>query len=172
MTIAWVLFAFVGLFTARYMRQVWEPTELFGVKAWFAVHRTLMTLTVLLTVTGIIVIFVQVNGWSVGAGPHPYLGIIVLVLALAQPIMAAFRPHPGEPRRNIFNWAHRIVGTTALILGVVTIYFGLDIFDLGSGMDKSGLYAVISFYIGEFIVFLFEVYLIISNGIARRGLFQ
>ena len=46
---------------------------------------------------------------------------------------------------------------------VVTIYFGLDTVGLGSGMDKSGLYAVISFYIGEFIVFLFEVYLIISK---------
>ena len=37
MTLAWILFAFVGLFTARYMRQVWEPTELLGKKAWFTV---------------------------------------------------------------------------------------------------------------------------------------
>ena len=37
MTLAWTLFAFVGLFTARYMRQVWEPTELLGKKAWFTV---------------------------------------------------------------------------------------------------------------------------------------
>ena len=37
MTLAWLLFAFVGLFTARYMRQVWEPTKLLGEKAWFTV---------------------------------------------------------------------------------------------------------------------------------------
>ncbi|KAJ7379080.1 DOMON domain-containing protein frrs1L [Desmophyllum pertusum] len=167
MTITWVLFASVGLFTARYMRKVWEPTHLLGLKAWFAFHRILMTLSVLLTVTGVIVIFVHVNGWSDGAGPHPYFGIVVLVLALAQPIMAAFRPHPGEPRRNIFNWAHRIVGITALNLGVVTIYYGLATLGLGYGKKnesvKGGFYAVICFYIGEFLVFLFEVYLINSK---------
>ena len=37
MTLAWLLFAFFGLFTARYMRQVWEPTKLLGEKAWFTV---------------------------------------------------------------------------------------------------------------------------------------
>lgn len=37
MTLAWTLFAFVGLFTARYMRQVWEPRKLLGEKAWFTV---------------------------------------------------------------------------------------------------------------------------------------
>ncbi|XP_078359295.1 putative ferric-chelate reductase 1 isoform X2 [Oculina patagonica] len=161
MTLAWILFAFVGLFTARYMRQVWEPTQLLGTKTWFAVHRTLMTLTVLLTVAGTVVIFVGRKGWSSGAGVHPYFGIVVVALALAQPIMAAFRPHPGEPRRNIFNWTHRIVGTLALILGVVAIFFGLDQF-LDPG-DDSGLYAVITFYIAEFLVFVFEVYLILSK---------
>ena len=39
MTLAWVLFAFVGLFTARYMREVWEPRKLLGEKAWFTVSR-------------------------------------------------------------------------------------------------------------------------------------
>lgn len=37
MTLAWILFAFVGLFIARYMRQAWEPRELLGKKAWFTV---------------------------------------------------------------------------------------------------------------------------------------
>jgi len=120
-----------------------------------------MTITVLLTVAGIVVIFVHVKGWSSGAGVHPYFGIVVLALALAQPIMAAFRPHPGEPRRSIFNWVHRCVGTLALILGVVSIYFGLNTNQVGLG-DK-GLWPVITFYIAEFLVFLFEVYLIISK---------
>lgn len=40
MTLAWILFAFVGLFTARYMREVWEPKQLLGTKAWFAVGIT------------------------------------------------------------------------------------------------------------------------------------
>ena len=47
------------------------------------------------------------NFRSVGqeAGAHPIIGIIVLALAVIQPIMALFRPHPGEdkyeqPRSN------------------------------------------------------------------------
>ena len=40
MTLAWILSAFVGLFTARYMRVVWEPKQLLGTKAWFAVSIT------------------------------------------------------------------------------------------------------------------------------------
>lgn len=161
MTLAWVLFAFVGLFTARYMRQAWEPRELLGKKAWFTVHRILMTTTVLFTIAGIIVIFVHKMAWSSTAGAHPYLGIIVLAFAIAQPTMAAFRPHPGEPRRNIFNWAHRCVGFIALILGGVTIYFGLDLVDLGKPKGRS---AVICFYVGVFLVFMFELYLILSKG--------
>jgi len=161
MTLAWILFAFVGLFTARYMRQVWEPTELLGKKAWFTVHRTLMTITVLLTVAATILIFVHRKGWSSNAGRHPYCGIIAIAFAVVQPIMAAFRPHPGAPRRNIFNWAHRIVGTIALVMAVVSIYFGLDTDQVGLG--KEGLYAVVTFYIGEFLIFLFELYLILSK---------
>ena len=35
------------------------------------------------------------------------------LLYLFQPIMALFRPHPGEPNRVYFNWAHWGVGTLA-----------------------------------------------------------
>lgn len=161
MTLAWTLFAFVGLFTARYMRQVWEPRKLLGEKAWFTVHRTLMTITLLLTIASTIFIFFKVNGWSDDKGVHPFCGMVAITFAVIQPIMAAFRPHPGEPRRNIFNWAHRIVGFIALIMAVVTIYLGLCLYNEDVG--KRGLYAVIAFYVGELCVLLFELYLILSK---------
>ena len=44
---------------------------------------------------------------------------------------------------------------------VVSIFFGLDTDQVGLG--KKGLWAVITFYIAEFLVFLFEVYLIMSK---------
>ncbi|XP_068707880.1 uncharacterized protein [Montipora foliosa] len=161
MAIAWTGFAFVGLFTARYMRKVWEPTEIFGKKAWFTVHRLLMTTTVSLTIAGTIVIFVHVEGWSSGAGAHPICGIIAISLAVIQPIMAAFRPAPDAPKRRIFNWTHRLVGIVALIMAVVTIYLGLDLNQVGLG--KPGLYAVIIFFIGVFLILVFEFYLIMSK---------
>ena len=44
---------------------------------------------------------------------------------------------------------------------VVSIYLGLNQNKIGLG--KQGLYAVIAFYIGEFLVFVFEFYLILSK---------
>ncbi|XP_067036891.1 ferric-chelate reductase 1-like isoform X2 [Acropora muricata] len=161
MTLPWTLFAFVGLFTARYMRQVWQPTKIWGKDAWFTVHRVLMTTTVLLTVTGTILIFVKVKGWSSGAGAHPICGMIAIILAVIQPIMAALRPSPNAPKREIFNWSHRIVGTVALVMAVVSIYLGLNQNQVGLG--KQALYAVIAFCIGVFLVFVFEFYLILSK---------
>ncbi|CAH3043688.1 unnamed protein product, partial [Porites lobata] len=161
MTLAWLLFAFVGLFTARYMRQVWEPTKLLGEKAWFTVHRTLMIITLLLTITGTIVIFVFIDGYSSSAQPHPSLGIVTIALALIQPIMAAFRPHPGEPKREIFNWCHRIVGIGALVMAIVTIDYGLATEKVGLG--KEGFRAIIAFIIGIGLIIMFEFYLFITK---------
>ena len=45
MTLAWILFAFVGLFTARYMREVWGTKQLLRTKAWFAVGITFTKIT-------------------------------------------------------------------------------------------------------------------------------
>jgi len=61
----------------------------------------------------------QVNGRA-----HPIIGIVVTALTLINPIMALFRPHPGTPRRPIFNWAHWFVGTSARILAIVAIFLG------------------------------------------------
>lgn len=44
---------------------------------------------------------------------------------------------------------------------VVSIYFGLATTFVD--LRKQGLYAVITFYIGEFLVFVFELYLILSK---------
>ncbi|XP_068745122.1 putative ferric-chelate reductase 1 isoform X3 [Montipora capricornis] len=168
MAIAWTMFAFVGLFTAFCMREVWEPTEIFGKKAWFTVHWLLMTTTVSLTIAGTIVIFVHVGGWSSRAGAHPIWGIIAISLGVIQPIMAASRPAPGSPNssREIFNWTHILVGIVALDMAVVTIYRGLDLNQVGLG--KPGLYAVIIFSIGVFLILVFEFYIIMSKWIKLK----
>ena len=50
-----------------------------------------------------------------------------MALAIANPIMAAFRPAPDSSRRIIFNWAHRIVGIVSLIMAFVNICSGIDL---------------------------------------------
>jgi hypothetical protein len=37
MTIAWMGFAAIAIFMARYMRNVWEEEKLLGQKVWFTV---------------------------------------------------------------------------------------------------------------------------------------
>ena len=48
-----------------------------------------------------------------------------------------------------------------ICFAVVSIYLGLAQDQVG--LQKQGLYAVIAFYIGEFLVFVFEFYLILSK---------
>jgi len=98
MVIAWVGFASIGIFMARYMKVAFGEKVLLGTKVWFTFHRSLMILTVLFTIISIIIIFVHAGRWTKEAGAHPITGIIVLVLAVIQPIMAFFRPHPGEAK--------------------------------------------------------------------------
>ena len=86
-----------------------------------------MTITWSLTVVAFILIFVELGGWTslhVTDNPHAVIGVVTTVLAFIQPFMAYFRPHPGTPKRFIFNWAHWLVGNSAHILA--SMFFFLN----------------------------------------------
>ncbi|KAJ8409511.1 hypothetical protein AAFF_G00229120 [Aldrovandia affinis] len=125
MLIAWMTAASTGIIIARYFKPSWPDRTIFGQKVWFQVHRALMTLAVLLTSIGFILPFIYRGKWSNRAGVHPYLGCTVMALAVIQPIMAMFRPHPDSPRRYIFNWMHRGAGTSAVIIAVAAMFLGV-----------------------------------------------
>ncbi|XP_058951957.2 ferric-chelate reductase 1-like [Pocillopora verrucosa] len=156
MVIAWIGFASIGMFIARHMKVLFGQRVLLGTKMWFTLHRLLMVLTVVLTILGVIIIFVHAGRWTKEAGAHPITGIFVLVLAVIQPIMAVFRPHPGEEKRYIFNWAHRGVGLSALILAVVTVFFGLRLPD--SGLGDSALYPMVAYCVALTLVVAYDIY--------------
>ncbi|XP_073228164.1 putative ferric-chelate reductase 1 [Porites lutea] len=157
MVIAWIGFASIGIFMARFTRVAFGDKELLGTKVWFTFHRILMISTVLVTIVGIILIFVYAGHWMPGA--HPITGIIVLVLSVIQPIAAAFRPHPEDDNRYLFNWAHRAGGIFALILAVVTVFLGICIYKDELGLDNSPLYAMIVYCVGVAFVIAFDIYL-------------
>ncbi|KAM4623659.1 putative ferric-chelate reductase 1 [Polymixia lowei] len=125
MLLAWMLTGSVGTFIASYYKPDWPNQTLFGQKVWFQIHRWLMVLTVGLTVVAFCLPFIYRGGWSKHAGVHPYLGCCVLVLALIQPIMAAFRPAPDSHRRYIFNWAHWGLGSVTEIMAVAAMFLGM-----------------------------------------------
>ena len=63
-----------------------------------------MILTVLLSLLALVFAAVFLGGLdslassAVKNNPHPATGLTVLVLALLNPVMAQFRPHPGTAR--------------------------------------------------------------------------
>ncbi|KAI9553251.1 hypothetical protein GHT06_021147 [Daphnia sinensis] len=130
MVAAWMFAASCGILFARYFRLTWVGKQLGGKDLWFVFHRILMIITWLLTVIAFILIFVELGGWTslpVTTNPHAVIGVVTTVLAFIQPFMAYFRPHPGTPKRFIFNWAHWLVGNSAHILGIVCIFLAVDL---------------------------------------------
>ncbi|KAJ8960122.1 hypothetical protein NQ318_003841 [Aromia moschata] len=102
MLIAWIGTASVGILLARYYRRTWVGSSLMGKDIWFATGLGRTTLTLF---------------WD---ALRPFC-------VFFQPIGAYFRPHPGTPKRFIFNWAHWLVGNSAHIVGIVAIFFAVKL---------------------------------------------
>ena len=83
-----------------------------------------MSLTVFFSLLGLLLVVIEKSGFDPIAlgGAHPIVGLLTVLFAVTNPIMALFRPHPGTTNRPIFNWAHWAVGNTAHVLSVVTIF--------------------------------------------------
>ncbi|KAL4236048.1 DOMON domain-containing protein frrs1L [Mactra antiquata] len=133
MIFAWIFCASIGIVLARHYKPMWPNDQLFNERPWFTLHRGLMLLAFVLCIAGVVVIFVDVKGWSELPGAsnwqkaHPIIGIIVAVLTIINPIMAACRPHPDARRRTIFNWCHWGVGTCAQIVSGIVMILGVTI---------------------------------------------
>ncbi|XP_019693046.2 ferric-chelate reductase 1 [Felis catus] len=126
MFVAWMTTVSIGVLMARFFKFVWAK-PVFGQAAWFQVHRTLMLTTTALTCIAFVLPFIYRRGWSWHAGYHPYLGCLVMVLAVLQPLLAAFRPPLYDPRRQMFNWTHWSMGTAARIIAVAAMFLGMDL---------------------------------------------
>ncbi|XP_076472946.1 putative ferric-chelate reductase 1 [Babylonia areolata] len=131
MTLAWILSASIGVLVARFFKHVWPTETACGVKVWFAIHRLCMVIAFVATVTGFVCIFLHVGTWSEINGPlykkaHPILGTAVTALTVINPIMSIFRCDHAHKHRPLFNWSHFLVGTSAYILGVVTVGIGIN----------------------------------------------
>ncbi|XP_025111276.1 putative ferric-chelate reductase 1 [Pomacea canaliculata] len=135
MIISWLLLTSFGVMTAKYGKPLWPKFSPCGTNIWFHIHRTTMFLTVILSVAGLVVIFVDSEGYSriphvVGKAYwpiHPPLGLLVMVLTIINPVMALFRPSPENANRYIFNWSHWGVGVMAWFLASIEVFIGLDL---------------------------------------------
>ncbi|XP_066102891.1 ferric-chelate reductase 1 [Saccopteryx bilineata] len=143
MFVAWMTTVSIGVIVARFFKPVLSK-PFFGEAIWFQVHRTLMVATSALTCMAFALPFIYRGGWSWRAGYHPFLGCVVLVLALLQPLLAVCRPPLHDHRRYLFNWTHWGLGTAARITAVAAMFLGMDL----PGLNLPGpwkTYAMIGF---------------------------
>lgn len=113
MVVAWIGATSIGVFSARFMKKLWMGKQVFGKDIWFVVHQVSMSLTWILTIAAVIIIWIDVAEWK--TSPHSVLGIIATSLCFIQPLTAFFRPAPDDEARPIFNFMHGSVGKIAHI---------------------------------------------------------
>ena len=88
-------------------RQIYPDHELpkIGIKTWFLFHQGLMITAFLMTICGLVIIFVYRNGWSETAGKHAYFGVIIGAFSLANIILGFARPHAKTDTEQK-GWQH------------------------------------------------------------------
>ena len=74
-----------------------------GTGMWFVSHQATMMTGVIIALIAFVIIFVGIDGWSESAGAHAIVGVITVSLMLLNPIMATFRPSPGNDHLSIFR---------------------------------------------------------------------
>eukprot|EP00731_Ephydatia_muelleri_P020315 Em0013g42a len=109
MLVAWPLVATVGIFFASWMK----PALPKG--AWFQVHRSFMTISLVVAACAFILIFIANKG-----GFRPGL------IAFSTPLISVARCAPDAPRRWIFNITHgSLIGVGAYLLALVNVAIGI-----------------------------------------------
>ena len=159
MLVAWLGCAGVGMILARYFKKTWRGTQILGKDLWFQFHRLLMILTVLLSMAAVVLVLLKVDIQplalsSLKTNAHPIIGLCCVILAILQPIMAAFRPHPGAGGRSLFNWAHWLVGNTAHCCGVVAIFLAGTLAKANLASNSWWTWAMLGYVIFHFLVHL------------------
>ncbi|XP_052092384.1 ferric-chelate reductase 1-like [Mytilus californianus] len=127
--IAWMCFMNIGNIIVRYFKPLWSSKHIFGSAVWFQVHRLLMSIGAVLTITSICVIIR--GSLKIGdtrfENAHPIMGITILCLVIINPILGILRPDMDSKYRPVFFCAHYIVGLGSLILGPVNIFIGIQL---------------------------------------------
>lgn len=98
MILAWLGSSGSGIMIAQHFKAILQ-NPIFGSGAWYRAHQFFMIFAVTSTIIALVVIFVKEElkplEWSkIEQNPHPVFGLICLVLALLNPILAIFRPPP------------------------------------------------------------------------------
>ncbi|XP_019851677.1 PREDICTED: putative ferric-chelate reductase 1 [Amphimedon queenslandica] len=130
MITSWLLLATSGIFFAAWMKPVLPNGE------WFIAHRILMIVSLFVGMLGFMLPFIAnaqyvVPGFLYFSGltaAHFVIGVIVMTLQIANPIIALCRCKPDSKRRWIFVLIHgHLTGYIVLLLALVNIGIGISL---------------------------------------------
>lgn len=125
MIVAWIGLTSIGIFLARHYKKTWIRTKTCGKDPWFMWHSICMVLTMLLTISSIIIIFIEYGKWR--ATVHAVTGLAVIGLMVLQSIVAIFRPSATSDNRPVFNSIHFFLGNATHVLAIVAIFYAVPL---------------------------------------------
>ncbi|BFZ18778.1 hypothetical protein BsWGS_21817 [Bradybaena similaris] len=141
MAVAWMGFAGLAIVMARYYKDGFNDKKICGIKIWFHIHRISAVMTFVLTVAGIVVVLVKLDGKITekeSAHTHMCLGFTVVALVCAQVLGGLVRPGPNKRLRPIFNFFHRLLGQAALVIAAAALICAYKIADFSYEMQRFG----------------------------------
>jgi hypothetical protein len=124
MGISWGFMLPIGATVARFGHH-W-PNGL-----WFKIHRPLQMTGIFFALGGFVAAFFVNEVGKFSAPVHPFLGALVMLLGLSQPINAYFRPHKEEdkpvPKKRVrWEYLHKYTGRIAVFGGLMNPFWGLS----------------------------------------------
>ncbi|KAG5668133.1 hypothetical protein PVAND_016085 [Polypedilum vanderplanki] len=153
MIVAWLGVSAVSGLLPRYYKKNWLKKSIFKKDLWFAFHVGLMYLTLILTLIGSIIIYIELDGISVTLNPHWIFGIVTILLMISQVVYALFRPSPLSKYRSFFNTAHWVLGNCAQTTATCAVYLSVT-------LEKSGLENETIFYFLIFSLYYIAFYVV------------
>ena len=148
MVLAWSILAPVGVLLARYFK-VWPGQDwprVLDDKHWWHAHRGLQILALIVATAGVWLAWRNAAGGTALARWHGRLGWAVMALGWLQVLGGMLRGTKGgptdpravdlagdhylmTPRRNLFEYLHKIGGYVALALALAVVPLGLAVAD-------------------------------------------
>ncbi|KAJ3313573.1 hypothetical protein HDV04_001790 [Boothiomyces sp. JEL0838] len=139
MFIAWMIAPFLGIFCARYLKDVLGHN-------WYRLHVFFMAFACgLVTLLSFALIFLYIQPPHFNE-KHKIIGLIILLCLLFQ-IMLGYisnaRWHPGRKTIPWWDKAHWWFGRGLFLLAIVNVYLGIDLYGDNYGSSSFGLYSFI-----------------------------
>jgi hypothetical protein len=149
MGIAWGFFIPMGIFVARFGREVLPV-------AWFQIHRALNVAGVIISIAGFVCGYLMTTQGHFSFLPHAAFGLLVVCIGFQQLINGIIRPHKdsNEPKtklRKYWEMWHKYTGRLGLVLGLINPILGIIAV---AGISSPGFIVYIVWFIVYFVAWI------------------